>query len=262
METFLPNIYLHSHPTIIGCEEMTFGNERHDEPERVDDNTGYSISLGGPLVDIMKQLAHEETLVDVLTVNAPSIDADSRALEKETHGVRIILVGEDHVVLGPRRPVFSCFIPFDEILMIRLSDTSHGTEFQSHGEETVEGYEDDGYLIPDGALHVISPDDFDEAIADASVVVILLTWPQENPTELISRMERLAQEYTEDVLFVQVFPDKGIMDDLGVDQLPAVVILADDEIISQIAGVANLKTYRADIDEALESIEEDARDEC
>jgi hypothetical protein len=49
----------------------------------------------------------------------------------ETHGVRIIYVGEDYFMVGPRRPVHSSIIPMGWISMIRIHEDDRGSNFVS-----------------------------------------------------------------------------------------------------------------------------------
>ncbi len=44
----------------------------------------------------------------------------------ETHRVRIIFVGEDFFIVGPRRPVAASIIPTGWISMIRICDDQDG----------------------------------------------------------------------------------------------------------------------------------------
>ena len=49
----------------------------------------------------------------------------------ETHGVRIIYVGEDYFIVGPRRPVHSSIIPMGWISMIRIHEDSESQDMVS-----------------------------------------------------------------------------------------------------------------------------------
>jgi hypothetical protein len=219
-------------------------------------------TLGGYLVDTLKELAEKETLVDIILSTPPMSSKDEKIVERETRGVRVIVVGEDHVVLGPMRPVVSCFIPFDEILMIRIAQTesieSPESEFSSVSSEEESWYldedEGDAYLLPDGQVHFVEAADFGEAIADTPVVIVILDDKKDSP-KIDKIMNTLAEEFEDEALFVKVVPSSSVKRELGIEKLPAVVILSDDEIFSQIEGVRSTKNYRRDIQDALDEME-------
>ncbi|MHA1864209.1 MAG: hypothetical protein ACTSWA_10615 [Candidatus Thorarchaeota archaeon] len=227
----------------------------------------FRTTLGGHLVDILKEMAENSTLVDIFLNSSPMSTIEEKLLEKETKGVRIIVVGEDHIVLGPMRPIVSSFIPFSEILMVRVAQTDSNDH--SDAEYPLSPYEedpmyfdddeDDNYLIPDGDVHFVEPAEFGEAIADTPVVVVILVESKETPR--IDRiMEKLAEEFDDEALFVKVIPNSMVKLELGIEKLPAVVILSEDEIYSQIEGISNIKKYRCDIDEAIDEIEDEDED--
>ncbi|MHA1934070.1 MAG: hypothetical protein ACW97A_02195 [Candidatus Thorarchaeota archaeon] len=92
---------------------------------------------------MLKHLADSEIVVDVyLCSNAFGNPDDRERMIEETHGVRIIYVGEDYFIVGPKRPVHSSVIPMGWISMIRV-----------HGEGDSKSIEDlidleDGELMP------------------------------------------------------------------------------------------------------------------
>jgi len=227
----------------------------------------FGTTLGGALIDTLKDMAENGTLVDILLNSSPISTNDKIILEKETKGVRVIVVGEDHVVLGPMRPVVSCFIPFDEILMVRIAQTdsidhSEGEYSSSSSSEESMYNDDDTYLIPDGEVHFVESADFDEAIADTPVIVAIFVNSKESP--MIDKiMDELAKEFEDEALFVKVIPNSLVKLELGIEKLPAVVILSNEEIFSQIEGVKRIKKYRLDIQEAIdEQYEEDQDCDC
>ena len=217
-------------------------------------------TLGGYLVDSLKEMAENGTLVDVFLNTPPISSSDEKLIARETKGVRIIVVGEDHVVLGPMRPVVSCFIPFDEILLIRVAQTE-STSHPSIQDESwyLEEEEDDAYLLPDGQVHFIEVNEFEDAIADTPVVVVILVDSKES-SKIDKIMNELAEEFEDEALFVKVIPNTHVKRELGIEEAPAVVILSDDEIFSQIEGVSKIKEYRRDIQDALDDMDEEDED--
>jgi len=70
---------------------------------------------------MLNYLAESESVVDVYLCASAYGHADDREeMVAETHGVRIIYVGEDYFIVGPRRPVHSSVIPMGWISMIRI----------------------------------------------------------------------------------------------------------------------------------------------
>ena len=222
----------------------------------------FGTTLGEYLVDSLKAMAESETVVDIFLNTPPMTKGEQKALDKETKGVRIIAVGEDHVVLGPMRPVVSCFVPFSEILVVRIVQTvsidNPDTDSISESDPWYIEHndEEDGGLLPDGEVHFVEAPDFEEAIADTPVVIVILVDSKESP-KIDRIMEDLAEEFDDDALFVKVTPTSKVKHELGIEKIPSVVILSGDEIFSQIEGVAGKRDYRRDIEDAIDETGED-----
>ncbi|MFX0108443.1 MAG: hypothetical protein ACFE7R_09185 [Candidatus Hodarchaeota archaeon] len=72
---------------------------------------------------MLKQLAEAESLVDIyLCSSAYGHPDDREQMVSETHNVRIIFVGEDFFIVGPRRPVHSAVIRMGWVSMIRVHE--------------------------------------------------------------------------------------------------------------------------------------------
>ncbi|MFW9806632.1 MAG: hypothetical protein ACFFFK_07885 [Candidatus Thorarchaeota archaeon] len=70
---------------------------------------------------MLEYLAESESVVDVyLCASAYGHSDDREEMVAETHGVRIIFVGDDYFIVGPKRPVHSSVIPMGWISMIRI----------------------------------------------------------------------------------------------------------------------------------------------
>jgi len=70
---------------------------------------------------MLRFLADSEHIIDIYLCANAFGDIDSKPeMVTETHGVRVIYVGEDYVIVGPRRPVHSSIIPLGWISMIRI----------------------------------------------------------------------------------------------------------------------------------------------
>ncbi|MHA1638324.1 MAG: hypothetical protein ACTSUO_00985 [Candidatus Thorarchaeota archaeon] len=86
-----------------------------------------ALEFGKNWRDMLNKLAEAESLVDVyLCSNAYGNQDDREKMVSETHGVRIIFVGEDFFIVGPRRPVPASIIPTGWISMIRIRDNEDG----------------------------------------------------------------------------------------------------------------------------------------
>ena len=81
---------------------------------------------------MLNYLAESESVVDVYLCASAYGHADDRdEMVAETHGVRIIHVGEDYCMVGPRRPVHSSIIPMGWITMIRIHEDENCSNFVS-----------------------------------------------------------------------------------------------------------------------------------
>jgi hypothetical protein len=91
-----------------------------------------SLEFGKDWRSMLNYLAESESLVDVyLCSNAYGHADDLDHMVAETHKVRIIFVGEDYFIVGPRRPVHSSVIPMGWISMIRIYDDSESAMMAS-----------------------------------------------------------------------------------------------------------------------------------
>lgn len=91
-----------------------------------------TLEFGKDWKGMLNYLADTESVVDVYLCASAYGHADDRdEMVAETHGVRIIHVGEDYFMVGPRRPVHSSIIPMGWISMIRIHEDEGGTNFVS-----------------------------------------------------------------------------------------------------------------------------------
>ena len=63
------------------------------------------IFRGRDYLEVLEQLADNETLVDIILATAPEGFELLKEIGNRTYGVRIIHVGEDYIVVGPKRPL-------------------------------------------------------------------------------------------------------------------------------------------------------------
>jgi hypothetical protein len=78
---------------------------------------------------MLDKLAEAESIVDVyLCQGAFGNESDRQTMVDETHGVRIVYVGEDYFIVGPRRPVGSAIIKFNWLAMIRIHPEDESIE--------------------------------------------------------------------------------------------------------------------------------------
>jgi len=96
------------------------------------DTTNGTLEFGKDWRSMLNYLAESESLVDVYLCSSAYGHADDRdEMVAETHGVRIIYVGEDYFIVGPRRPVHSSVIPMGWISMIRIHENQKISEIIS-----------------------------------------------------------------------------------------------------------------------------------
>ncbi len=95
-------------------------------------NTTDTLEYGENWQQMLNYLAQSEAVVDVyLCSNAYGNANDIEEMVGETHGVRIIYVGEDFFIVGPRRPIHSSIIPMGWISMIRIHNEDTEVEYPS-----------------------------------------------------------------------------------------------------------------------------------
>ena len=80
------------------------------------------IPFRGNLHEILKQLAKDGPVVDVVLNRVPYPEEYRKIVFRETLGTRIIHVGDDYIILGPKRPISNCVIPIEEVLLVRLAE--------------------------------------------------------------------------------------------------------------------------------------------
>ncbi len=85
---------------------------------------------------MLNYLAESESLVDVyLCASAYGHPDDREEMVSETHRVRVIYVGEDYFIVGPRRPVHSSVIPMGWVSMIRIHEDIEAADIVSLVDE-------------------------------------------------------------------------------------------------------------------------------
>jgi hypothetical protein len=83
------------------------------------------IFKGCDFLEVLEQLARDGTLVDIILAAHP-IDLElPKEIERRTYGVRIIHVGEDYIVVGPKKPLATAVIPLDEVSMVMISEKKY-----------------------------------------------------------------------------------------------------------------------------------------
>ena len=79
--------------------------------------------------EMLSKLAEAESVVDIyLCQGAFGNPEDRQAMVDETHGVRIIFVGDDYFIVGPRRPVGTAIIQVGWLAMIRIHPENESIE--------------------------------------------------------------------------------------------------------------------------------------
>jgi hypothetical protein len=87
------------------------------------ENVISGLEYGKDWQGMLQQLAEAESVVDVyLCTSAYGNPDDRETMVMETHGVRIVYVGEDFFIVGPRRPVHSSIIRMGWVSMIRVHE--------------------------------------------------------------------------------------------------------------------------------------------
>ena len=86
-----------------------------------------ALEFGTDWKGMLSKLAEAESIVDIYLCQGAFGNPDDRqTMIEETHGVRIIFVGDDYFIVGPRRPVGTAIIKIGWLAMIKIhpEDTS------------------------------------------------------------------------------------------------------------------------------------------
>jgi hypothetical protein len=83
------------------------------------------IFRGKDYLEVLEQLARDGTLVDIILTATPIGFELPKEIENRTIGVRIIHVGEDYIVVGPKRPLSTAVIPLSEVAMVMISEQKY-----------------------------------------------------------------------------------------------------------------------------------------
>jgi hypothetical protein len=114
------------------------------------DTNQSTLEFGKDWRGMLNYLAESESLVDIYLCSSAYGHADDRdEMVTETHGVRIIYVGEDYFIVGPRRPVHSSIIPMGWISMIRIHEDSDNVKMVSLVETEDPEPTEMGDIIPE-----------------------------------------------------------------------------------------------------------------
>jgi hypothetical protein len=223
-----------------------------------------SIEFQESLKDTLEQFAEDGCLVDIFLKSTSEEIGDY--LRGETHSVRIILVGEDYIVLGPKRPLVNCFVPIESILMVRVSDETkleNEDEIDKEIEKNCFGWQRDWPtsirrtpVTADGQVHLLDSASFDQSVDDNDLVVVLYVDESKDSAKVKEKVDRLAEEFKGQVIFVHTKDDE-LADDLMMSSAPSLSIVCGEDILAALEGVEGIRKYRGEIREAFEEMKED-----
>jgi hypothetical protein len=102
------------------------------------------IFRGKDYLEVLEQLAQNGTLVDIVLTAYPIGLELPKEMEDRTCGVRIIHVGEDYIVVGPKRHLSTAVIPLDEVAMVMISEQKYRDDEDELDIRIAELYADTG----------------------------------------------------------------------------------------------------------------------
>ena len=102
------------------------------------------IFRGSDFLEVLEQLARDGTLVDIILGGYPLDLELPKEVERRTCGVRIIHVGEDYIVVGPKKPLATAVIPLGEVLMVMISEKRYRDDEDELDIQIAELYADSG----------------------------------------------------------------------------------------------------------------------
>jgi thioredoxin 1 len=217
-------------------------------------------------VDALRYFLEENILVDVFLRSYPLDFELPKDLREKTRCVRIIQVSEDCIIVGPKRPIVTALIPFEEIAAVAISSESVRTdedEIDRMIEEECPTWERDfattleskgGKRMRTERARIIQKLDTSSFWNDVkrekyAVVDIYATWCQ--PCKGVTAiLDELAQNYGNRILFAKLDGDEHeeLTEELGVAAYPTVLLLEEGQIKRKIEGARSLEWYTTEIE--------------
>jgi hypothetical protein len=218
------------------------------------------IPFRGNFLDVLKQVAKDGLLVDVILNHVPGAQEYRGIIFKETLRTRIIHVGEDYLIIGPKRPLSNCIIPIEEILLVRLSEEERRDDEDIIDEKIERSHpgwepkwardEETRSLSPDGLVHYVENAHLEDFPHD-TVIVILVNDGTNSSKKLSKFLSKLAKEYDSDVLFIQSEASRQLLAYYKFNKTPAIVVSYGNKIQRIIEGLASKGDYRTAIGNTL-----------
>jgi hypothetical protein len=218
------------------------------------------IPFRGNFLDVLKQVAKDGLLVDVILNHVPRTEEYHEIIFKETLSIRIIHVGEDYLILGPKRPLSNCIIPIDEILLVRLSE-----EYRRDDEDIIDERIERGHpdwepkwvrgeeiraLSPDGLMHRVEEAGLENLPHD-SILAVFINDGSNSAKKVSKILTKLAKEYDSDILFIQTNVSRKLINQFKISKTPAVIVSLGNKVHRIIEGVASAGDYRVAIGNVL-----------
>ena len=221
------------------------------------------IPFRGNLHEILKQLAKDGPVVDVVLNRVPYPEEYRKIVFRETLGTRIIHVGDDYIILGPKRPISNCVIPIEEVLLVRLAEEERRLDEDIIDDKIAKGHagweaewvrdEDARSLTPDGVMHNVDYDSLEDLPHDIPLAIFVSD--ETKPSmKLAKTLVNLANEYDDDVLFIQTDANEKLLKLFKIRKVPAVVVRLADKTLRVIDGIASTGEYRTALGNALSKL--------
>ncbi len=229
-------------------------------------NTTKAISSAKEFVDTLICFSEENVLVDIF-LRSYSLDSElPKDLHEKTRCVRIIQVLQDCLAVGPKKPLVTAIIPFEEISAVGISSEAHREdeeEIDRMIEQECPGWERDFAVKLElkggewmksqqsGSVQILDASNFREHVTREkhAVVDIYAKWCQ--PCKEVSAiLDELAQSFGNRALIAKIDGDENdeLAEALDITAYPTVLLIEDGQVKKKIEGARSPEFYTKEIE--------------
>ena len=229
-------------------------------------NTAKANSSASEFADTLTCFSEGNVLVDIF-LRSYSLDSElPKGLHEKTRCVRIIQVLQDCLAVGPKRPLVTAIIPFEEIATVAISSESHREdeeEIDRMIEQECPAWERDFAVKLElkgddwmksqqsGSVQILNASNLREYVAMVkhAVVDVYAKWCQ--PCKEVSAiLDELAQNYGNRVLIAKIDGDESnkLAEELDITAYPTVLLIEGGQVKKKIEGARSPEFYTKEIE--------------
>lgn len=203
-------------------------------------------------LETLRNLSEGGCLVTVILNSYPMGWEIPSEIESKIRNVRIIHVGEDHLVLGPKKPICEVIVPLQEISSIMISEKEYRddedeidiiiasamveSEAQDHSYcESTGCQSSKGF----GSVIDVTSEEFWHFVDTSSYVVVQIYAEWCKPCKEVSKVVAgLSGAFADEAVFLRLDGDSApeIEEDLEIREYPTVVLFKNGQVCMRIVG--------------------------